>query len=314
MSSAPDKPSKTRGPEAQGRAVTPRGSIWWRLDGLRHRDGARTPLIVIHGGPGGSHEYLLSLANLASKRSVLFYDQLDCGRSDRPMDPQNWRIDRFADEIDAVAEAAGLDQFALLGHSWGGAIATEYAARRPANLRGLVLFSALISVKSWVKDNLRLLQELPEANRRIIERGERSDSADDPDFEKALSEFLQLHFNRQPNTPRELVRLQRTMNVGLYNAMWGDARFSTSGPLAGHDAARLLPRIAVPTLFLCGEHDQSTPETNRRFASLVRGAKCVVIEGASHTAHFEQPARFLSAMRAFMGRLDSRQTALDLDG
>ncbi len=314
MALGPPKTQQYRRPERQGRVPVEGGSIWWRLDGTRHLAGNRLPLIVVHGGPGGSHDYLTGLRDLAHERAVLFYDQLDCGKSDRPMDSSNWRVARFADEIDSLRRAIGGEHFALLGHSWGAAIAVEYAARRPAALGGLVLFSALVSASHWVADNQGHLRALPAEIRSAIKRGEAERRYDAPEYTDALAEFQHLHFNRQACKPPELARLERTLNKALYNAMWGGTGFSASGVLAHHDGTPLLNRIGVPTLYLCGEHDQSTPEANRHFASLTPQGKCVIIPEASHTAHLEEPARFMAQLRKFLRRLDGPETVAERKG
>ena len=93
------------GPERTGYADAPGGRIWWRMDGVRHLRSQRVPLIGIHGGPGGSHDYLLPLTRLSEERTIILYDQLDCGQSDKPGDPANWTVARFTAEVDALRTA-----------------------------------------------------------------------------------------------------------------------------------------------------------------------------------------------------------------
>ena len=123
------------------------GRIYVRVNG--RLDGPKAPLVMVHGGPGSSHAGFIPALPLADDRAVILYDQLDNGRSDAPNDPFNWTVERFVSEIDAIRAALNLRQFHLLGQSWGGTVVNEYAARRPAGLKSLILSSPLISTSGW---------------------------------------------------------------------------------------------------------------------------------------------------------------------
>jgi proline iminopeptidase len=128
-------------PEIAGYVAVEGGRVWYRVNGIEHFAEGKMPLLVIHGGPGFSHHYLLTLTDLADERPVILYDQLDSGNSDRPGDPANWTVERFVDEVDHVRNALGLDRLVVLGSSWGGSVAASYASRQPPGLAGLVLAS-----------------------------------------------------------------------------------------------------------------------------------------------------------------------------
>ena len=106
-------------PEIAGYVAVEGGRVWYRINGIEHFAEGKMPLLVIHGGPGFSHHYLLTLTDLADERPVILYDQLDSGTSDRPGDPANWTVERFVDEVDHVRSALGLDRLVVLGSSWG---------------------------------------------------------------------------------------------------------------------------------------------------------------------------------------------------
>lgn len=290
-------------PEQTGLADAPGGRLWWRLDGGRHLRSGRAAVIAAHGGPGGSHDYLQPLAALAEERAVVLYDQLDCGNSDKPGDPANWTVARFTAEVDAIRAALGIGRFILLGHSWGAVIALEYAARGAADLAGVVFASPLISTPRWVADNLAYRQALPGDVQAALDRHEAAGTIDDPEYRIALAAMMRRHFCRLAEEPPEVMRLFRKLNVDLYRALWGDNEFVCTGALKDYDGSALLPRVAVPALFLCGEFDESTPQANRDFAALTRTAKVSVIPGASHTPMFENPTAFLTALRWFFGEL-----------
>ena len=119
-------------PESSGFVDVPGGRIWYRSNGDRHRD--RVPLLIVHGGPGMQHDYLLPLTELAEERRVILYDQLDCGRSDRPGDPANWTFERYLAEIEYLRQGLGLERCHLLGNSWGGSLAAVYAGAGSSGL------------------------------------------------------------------------------------------------------------------------------------------------------------------------------------
>ena len=290
----------TRGePDQTGLAAAPGGRLWWRLDGARHLRSNRAALIAVHGGPGGSHDYLEPLAALGDERAVVLYDQLDCGNSDKPGEQRNWTVARFTDEVDSLRAALGIGRFVLLGHSWGAVIALEYAARGNPDLAGVVFASPLISTPRWVADNLAHRRALPPDVQAVLELHESAGTIDSAEYRAAIAAMMRRHFCRLGAEPPEVLRLFRKLNVDLYKALWGDNEFACTGALKDYDGSVLLPRVAVPALFVCGEFDESTPEANRDFAALTPAAKVSVIPGASHTPMFENRTAFLTALKWF---------------
>ncbi len=287
------------GPERTGLADARGGRIWWRMDGLRHLRSGRAPLIAIHGGPGGAHDYLLPLTALAEERTIILYDQLDCGESDKPNDPHNWSVDRFVAEVDALRTALELDRCILFGHSWGGLIAVEYVARGAPGLAGAIFASPLISTARWVADSLAHRRALPAEVQIVLDRHEAAGTTDSAECRAAASVMMRRHFCRLGTAPPELIQLFRKLNLALHKALWGDNEFGCTGSLRDYDGSILLQRIGVPSLFLCGEYDKSTPAANRDFAALTPDAKVSVIPGASHMPMFENPVAFLTALRWF---------------
>ena len=141
------------------------GRVWYRRLG----GGDALPVLLLHGGPGAAHDYMLPLAErLSEHRPAIVYDQLGCGRSDRPDDTSLWTVDRFAAEVDQVRTALGLDRCHLLGQSWGGWLAIDYMARGPAGVAGLVLASTSASIAQFVAGARGLIDELPEPHRTAL--------------------------------------------------------------------------------------------------------------------------------------------------
>ncbi len=290
-------------PERAGYIPVRGGYVWYRLNGGRHFVEGKTPLIVIHGGPGMSHHYLLPLVDLADERPVIFYDQLDSGHSDRPNSPANWTVDRFVSEVDAVREALGLDRTLVFGNSWGGTVAAEYAATQPKGLVGLVLSSPLISTERWIADNTEYRRQLPKDVQAALDKHEAAGSIDSAEYQDAVMVFYTRHFNRMDPWPDELNRTFEVFSVDLYNTMWGNTEFNATGTLKDYDGTGRLGRIQVPTLYTCGEFDESTPAANKDFASLTPNAEVKVIPDASHTAFLEQREPYMATVREFFSRV-----------
>jgi L-proline amide hydrolase len=291
-------------PEVAGFVAVDGGRAWYRINGTEHFAEGKMPLLVIHGGPGFSHHYLLTLTDLADERPVILYDQLDSGNSDRPGVPANWTVERFVDEVDHVRNALGLDRLVVLGSSWGGSVAASYAIRQPPGLVGLVLASPLISTERWIADNTEYREQLPEQTQKILDAHEAAGTTDSPEYQDAVMEFYTRHLNRMDPWPEELNRAFELANFDLYVTMWGNTEFNATGTLKDFDVSGDLGQINVPTLMICGEYDEATPAACRDFAAKVPDARVEIVEDASHTGHLEQRETFMEKLRAFLASLE----------
>jgi proline iminopeptidase len=266
---------------------------------------------VLHGGPGIPHDYLANLALLGDERPVVFYDQLGCGQSERPEDPALWTRERFARELGAVRAALGLDEVVLYGHSWGTILAVDYltgdyhmgvGGARPSGVRGAILAGPALSIPRWVADSRRLLAALPADVGATILEGERTGATDTEAFHAATRVFYQHYVCRRDPWPAELERAFAGMGMQVYGTMNGPTEFTITGPLKSVDVTARLPELLLPTLFVCGEHDEATPETTRDYARLVPGSQTIVIEGAAHVANYDQPEAYMRVLRGWLDR------------
>jgi proline-specific peptidase len=291
-------------PEIAGYVAVEGGRVWYRVNGIEHFAEGKMPLLVIHGGPGFSHHYLLTLTDLADERPVILYDQLDSGNSDRPGDPANWTVERFVDEVDHVRNALGLDRLVVLGSSWGGSVAASYASRQPPGLAGLVLASPLISTERWIADNTEYREQLPQETQKILDDHEAAGTTGSAEYQEAVMEFYTRHLSRMDPWPEELNRAFELANLDLYVTMWGNTEFNATGTLKNFDVSSDLGRIEVATLMICGEYDEATPQACRDFAAKVPNALVEIVEDASHTGHLEQREAFMAKLRAFLASLE----------
>lgn len=280
-------------------------------DGLRiwtHRlggggDDERAPLLILHGGPGVPHDYLENLAALASPRQpVVFYDQLGCGRSDCPDDPGRWRLPRFVTEVDYVRRALRLDRVVLLGQSWGGMLAIEYALTQPGGLVGLVLANSTASAPLWGAEAHRLRADLPPDVQAALARHETAGTTDSAEYKAAMDVFYVRHVIRVQPMP-DFVRRSFDRIGQPYGVMWGPSEFHLTGNLADWDRTSRLAEIGVSTLLISGEHDESTPAINRALQRGIPSARWVLMKGCSHLAHVEAPERYLRTVQDFLDSL-----------
>jgi proline-specific peptidase len=288
----------------EGFIEVPGGRVWYRREGA---DGV--PLVCLHGGPGFPHDYIANLFALADERPVLMYDQLGCGRSDRPQDPSLWRLVRFVEELHVVRTSLGIEEMHLLGQSWGGLLAIEYALAYPAAIRSLTLASAVVSVPDWLGDAQRLLDGLPAETLAVIRDHEARGFTACLEYQAAVLEYWRLHLCRLRPWPDELERAFSGFGTTVYEAMWGPSEFTCTGTLRGYDATPRLEQLSMPTWLTCGRHDEATPEANERYAALLPAARLTVFEDSSHTAHLEEAGRYRELLSAFLDDVEMRAPA-----
>ncbi len=289
-------------PRHEGLLSTPWGRIWHSTVG--RTDG--TPLVTVHGGPGYPHDHLEPLSALADERPVVFYDQLGCGRSDRPDDPALWTTERFVEELGFLVQALELERFHLLGHSWGSMLATDYMLTDPVGVRGLVLASPPLSIPRWLEDLAAYRARLPEDVRRVLDRHERDGTTDSAEYEEATDAFYRRHLCRLDPWPEPLLRTMEGAAMDVYHTMWGPNEFYMTGTLADYDRTDRLSEIDVPTLFTCGAFDEATPATTAWYRSLVPGSRLETFENSAHLPHLEEPDAYLRAVRQFLSDCDRR--------
>ena len=278
------------------------GRVWYRRVGE-----GDIPLLVLHGGPGAGHDYLETLEGLASDREVVFYDQLGCGRSDKPDDTSLWRIERFVAEVDTVRKALGLETIHLLGQSWGGWLAIEYMLTRPAGVVGLVLASTSASIPQFVGEAEKLKAALPPEVYETMLRHEAAGELHHPDYEAAVEEFYVRHVCRLDPWPDPMVRTGENLEGNpVYETMNGPNEFFVIGNLKDWDRTGRLGEIQEPTLITVGRYDELTPACAKTIRNGLPDAEMVVFEESSHTAHLEETEEYLRTVGDFLARAEKR--------
>ncbi len=287
----------------EGFVKVPGGNIWYRIVGAGKKG---IPLLTVHGGPGAPHQYLNPLKALANQRPVIFYDQLGCGRSDRPEDSSLWTVERFTEELDILRNTLNLEKVHLLGQSWGSMLAVEYMLRKkPTGVRSLILSGPYLSSPLWAKDQRYWIEQLPQKTRQTILECETNKDFTNPDYQDAVMEFYRHHLCRMDPWPSELMESMEGMGVEVYQYMWGPSEFTMTGTLTEADLTPQLHLLDLPVLLTCGEFDEARPQTVAYFQSLIPGAQMHSFPGASHSHLLEQPQRVQRTLRSFLRSTDS---------
>jgi proline-specific peptidase len=284
----------------EGFIEVPGGRVWYRSVG----EGG-TPLLCLHGGPGFTHYYLEPLEALADRRRVIFYDQLGCGRSDRPDDPALWTVERFVEEVAQVRAALGLDRLHLFGSSWGGMLAMQYVLDRRPDLDSLILCGSPASMIRWAQDCAELLAAQPDEVRRVIGEHEAAGFTACPEYQAAILGFYREHVCRLTPWPAGLERSFAEAGYAVYNHMNGPSEFTVTGTLKAWDIMDRLGEITVPALLVGGRYDECRPAHLEDMHRRIGGSQLAIIEDASHLCFAEQPQEFTGVVNSFLGRIEA---------
>lgn len=292
-------PSSVTAPGSERWIAVPGGRVWSSTVGGR----AKLPLLVLHGGPGSSHDYLVSLARLGGERPVVFYDQLGCGRSERPADSSLWRLDRSVRELQAVVEALGLERFHLLGHSWGTMLGLDWVLEQRERTASLVFVSPCFSMRRVKADMTRLKQALPRAIQDVLTTHEARGTTDSGMYRASTRIFYQQHVCRLAEWPEPLVRSQEVFSWSVYHTMWGPSEFTLTGNLSEYereDRLGELGELGIPVLYACGRYDEITPDSTAAYHERTPGSRLEVFTASSHVPHLEEAERFLDIVGSFL--------------
>jgi len=287
----------------EGYIQVPGGRVWYKIVG----EGDRTPVLVLHGGPGATSYYLRPLEALAKDRPVIFFDQLGCGRSTREKKKSQMNIPFYVDEVKHVKEALHLKDFFIYGQSWGTILGAEYYFAHPEGVKGIVFASPALSGKLWIRDARLLLKQLPDSLQEIIRKHEADKSFDAPEYQQALMVYYKKHVARKQPWSEDILNTFKYLGEEVYVHMNGPSEFTFTGTMKDYDATGRLPQIKVPTLFECGEYDEARPETTRYYAQLVPGSKFVVIKDAAHMTMQDNPEQDLKVLRDFFNSVDGEE-------
>ena len=282
---------------------------WYRIEG--ELGGGPAPLVALHGGPGAVHDYLLPLVDLAREgRAVVFYDQLGNGRStrvpERKGDGDFWTPELFVRELANLVRHLGLERYHVLGQSWGGFLAQEYALTQPAGLRSLVLSNTAASFPDFLTECNRLRTELPADVQETLQRHEDEGTTDDSEYMEAAMVFYLRHVCRLPQWPEQVEQAFAAIEADptVYHTMNGPSEFHVVGTIKDWQSKDRLGEIRVPTLVVSGRYDEAAPALQETLVERIAGAEQVIFEDASHMPFWEQREQFMSIVGDFLAQHD----------
>lgn len=282
---------------------------WYRITGSL--ESGKLPLVVAHGGPGCTHDYVDSFKDIAALdgRPVIHYDQLGNGNSTRLPEkgPDFWTVGLFLEELDALLTHIGIrHRYAFLGQSWGGMLGAEHAVRRPPGLKALVIANSPANMHTWVSEANRLRQELPKEVQDRLLKHELAGSLTDPDYIAASRVFYDRHVCRVVPWPPEVARTFAIMDEDntVYRNMNGPTEFHVIGTMKDWTIEDRLDRIEVPTLLISGKYDEATPLVVKPYLERVPGCEWVLFENSSHMPHVEEKQLCLATVSGFLSRYD----------
>ncbi len=282
---------------------------WYRVTG--DLSSAHAPLVVVHGGPGCTHDYVVSIAEVATfGRAVVHYDQLGAGRSTHlaDRDPSFWTVALFLDELDNLLAHLGIaGRYHLLGQSWGGMLGAEHAIRRPEGLRSLVLSNSPASMALWSQEAKILRSQLPPELEAVLDRHEAAGTVDDPEYLAATQAYYDRHVCRVVPNPPEVLRTNEYLaqDSTVYHTMNGPNEFYCVGTLRDWSVVDQVHRISVPTLLISGRFDEATPATVQPFFDEIGDVRWEIFEASSHMPFIEEPEKYLRVVESFLAEHDA---------
>jgi proline iminopeptidase len=274
--------------------------------------GRGEPLLILHGGPGASHDYFLPyLLPLARHHKLIFIDERGSGKSQKLEDRTAYTVENMVEDVEAVRQGLGLGKINLLGHSYGGALAQAYALKYQRNLSHLILASTWSSSAAMNQVFVRMKQNMAPELRERIDRLEAQGLFRGKDYEKnrysneymiaAWGEgYFPYVYHNRPDPNYDPTVLGNAWD--LYREMWGEhGEFIIDGNLKSVEYTDRLPGIKVPTLMVVGEHDECEPALSQVMHEKIAGSKMVVLPNSGHMTFVDQTGMFLKAVDEFLG-------------
>lgn len=289
---------------------TPKGQfkVWTKRMG----NNPKIKLLLLNGGPGATHEYFECFESFLPQEGIefIYYDQLGCGNSDNPKDTSMWDLSRFVEEVEQVRVALNLnkDNFYLLGHSWGGILAMQYALKYQDNLKGLIISNMMSSCPDYGKyaENVLSKQFDPKVLDTIRQIEAKKDFSNPKYMELLMPHFYAKHILRIPvdQWPEPVTRSFGKMNQSLYVTMQGPSEFGIGGNLVNWDVKAQLPNIKVPTLTIGGQHDTMDPEHMKWMSTQVQNGNYLYCPDGSHMDMYDDQRHYFPGLIKFIKSVD----------
>jgi proline iminopeptidase len=276
--------------------------------------GRGTPLVIVHGGPGESHDYFLPyLLPLARTNKLIFIDERGSGRSEKLEDVKQYTVENMVSDVEEVRVALGLNKISLLGHSYGGVLAQAYALKYPEHLSHLVLASTFSSTREMNQVLQRIKNQMPPGklaltnaleNAGLFGKGAAWEHGRYPETYATLAwgdGYFPKLYGARPDPNYDPQAQDTSTAWDLYREMWGShGEFVIDGNLSSVEYLDKLPTIHVPTLVLAGDHDECDPSMSKEMNAKIKGSKLVILPNSGHMAFVDQPNMWNKTVAEFV--------------
>jgi proline iminopeptidase len=276
----------------------------------RFGNNPRIKILLLHGGPAMTHEYMECFESFFPKEGFEFYeyDQLGSYYSDQPKDSSLWTTERFAEEVEQVRQAIGADStnFYVLGNSWGGILAMEYALKYQSNIKGLLVANMVASAPEYGKYAQEILA--PQFDAKVLEEiraiEAKGDYANPRYMELLVPNFYHKHLCRLEEWPDGFNRSMKHVNAEIYTMMQGPSEFGIAGRLANWDIKNRLKEIKVPTLMIGAKHDTMDPKAMEEQSKMVQHGRYLYCPNGSHLSMWDDQQVFMNGVIKFIKDVD----------
>jgi proline iminopeptidase len=289
--------------------TTPKGEfhVWTKRVG----NNPTAKLLLLHGGPAATHEYFEACDSFLPAAGIeyYYYDQLGSFYSDQPDDPDLWQVDRFVDEVEQVRSALGLDSdnFFLLGHSWGGILATEYALKHQQHLKGLIISNMMSSIPAYNEYARKVLMPaMDQVQLAKIQSLEAHGETETAEYMALLNDHYGTHVLRMPSGewPEPVNRSFAHVNRSIYVPMQGPSELGASGLLAEWDRTESQKDIGVPTLVIGATYDTMDPTHMEQMAGRFPNGRFLLCPKGGHMAMYDDQATYFRGLVDFISNVD----------
>lgn len=270
-------------------------------------EGNKKPLVLVHGGPGSTHNYFEVLDKMAEDgRAIVMYDQIGCGLSSTPSRPDLWNAKTWIEELIELRKYLGLDEIHLLGQSWGGMLAIQYACEyKPKGIKSYILSSTLPSAKLWEREQRRRIKYLPKEMQEAIAKAEATGDYSSEEYQAAEAEFMLRHCAGivDENSP-ECLRRPKVAGRESYIVGWGPNEFTPTGTLKNFDYLKEIEDIQEPCLITSGVDDLCSPLIAKTMYDKIPNSEWELFEYSRHMPFVEENDKYIDVLTKWLNKND----------
>jgi proline iminopeptidase len=278
------------------------GKIWYEVFG----EGEKAPIILLHGGPGGTSLGFEPLKEMGYEGPIIFLDQLGSGRSTAISDTSLMTIENYVEQVEQLRKHLGIEDFIIYGSSWGTMLGMDYYLKYPDEVKAIIFGSPLFSTDRWIADADTLIATLPDSVQQKIRYHEAINEYDHPDYQEAVNLYYSLYVRRKERPNIDRSHLSLVSGKQIYEYMWGPSEFTSTGTLRNYDRLDQLGSISVPVLLFTGQYDEARPSTVQYYQSLIPNAEFMEIPDAAHSTLNDNKEAVFKVLINFLNDINSK--------